>query len=406
MSNPFHIAIVGGGFAGLAAALALDEIPQAKITLFAPDFHQKAHEDGRATAIAFGPRQMLAYLGVWQALQPQAGEVRKMAIGDGMVEDGVIPPILNFESGAHEDGAPLSHIVPNHALIKALKEKVAQRAGIELCLEKVIRFENGDDAATLHLEGGKSRKFDLVIAADGARSSLRKDAGIKTVNWPYGQMGLVADVRHSVPHDGVAYQNFLPGGPIASLPLADANRSSLVWTGEEAAHKKRLKNRAALEDDLREALPSMLGSLEEVRGVNAYPLHFLLAREFAEKRLALVGDAAHAIHPLAGQGLNLGFKDVAALAQALSDSLSLGLDPIFDEALTRYGRARRFEVTSVVMACDGLNRLFRKDGFGLRTLRDFGLGLVERAPFLKKAFASEAKMGSENLRLMRGLPLN
>ena len=402
MGKNFDVAIVGGGYAGITTALALQNLPNASVTLYAPEFSKPLPTDGRATAIAGGPKAMFEVLGVWPALESGSGPVRQMAISDAKPGDGVTVPLLEFE--ADHKGDALTHIVPNHLLLKVLREKaVEQNLTIE---EKAVTHLLQDaHAATLTFEDSTEKPFDLVIATDGARSKLRDLLDIKTISWPYNQNGLVAELTHSMSHEGVAHQTFLPEGPFATLPLADAHKSSLVWTQSPDSLKELLNDEAALFAAIEETLPGPLGRLEAIKGVNHYPLSLLIARSFYQGRVVLVGDAAHRIHPLAGQGLNLGLKDIATLAQLLADSLRLGLDPILQDVLGQYETARRAETFGMVMACDGLNRIFSGSLPGLRTVRGVGMGLVDGLPGLKSRLMKSASLKTKDLRLISGQAL-
>ena len=268
----------------------------------------------------------------------------------------------------------------------------------------VEEFETGTERVTVHLAGDHAGiSARLLVAADGAHSSIREQAGIKTSGWDYGQSGIVTTVAHERDHHGRAEEHFLPAGPFAILPLK-GNRSSIVWT-EEAREAARI---VALSDEefhaeLERRFGLHLGEIKAVGGRRAYPLGLFVARAFIGDRLALIGDAAHVIHPIAGQGLNLGLRDVAALAEAIADAARLGLDVGGAQVLDRYQRWRRFDTMAMGLATDGLNRLFSNRSDVLRVVRDVGLGLVERAPALKNLFIREAAgLTGEVPKLLRG----
>jgi 2-octaprenyl-6-methoxyphenol hydroxylase len=310
------------------------------------------------------------------------------------------PAFLSFDRGERGDG-PLAHIVEHRALVAALRA-AAKAEGVELLAEPVQGFERESEFVSVSLSE-HSRVAKLLVAADGARSKLRAQAKISSVAADYKQLGIVATIGHEREHKGIATQHFLPAGTFATLPLT-GKRSSIVWA--EAAEEARRV--AALPPDqfkkeLIRRFGLKLGEIEVLSKVRAFPLSLSIARSFTIERFALLGDAAHVIHPLAGQGLNLGLRDAAALAESISDAARLGLDPGGPEVLKRYERWRRFDTVAMAGMTDGLNRLFSNDSDALRVLRDVGLGLVARAPKLKEFFAHEAAgTEGEAPKLMRG----
>jgi 2-octaprenyl-6-methoxyphenol hydroxylase len=265
-------------------------------------------------------------------------------------------------------------------------------------------FVTGQHATTVHLSDGSERQTRLLVACDGVRSKLRDMAGIKTVRFDYDQSGIVTTVEHERPHEGTAEEHFLPAGPFATLPLT-GNRSSLVWT-ERTQDARRLVecDDLVFEEELERRFGHKLGALKVVGGRRAFPLGLTLARAFIAPRFALAGDAAHGIHPISGQGLNLGFKDVAALAETIVEADRLGLDIGAVSVLERYESWRRFDTVRMGITTDVLNRLFSNDVTPLRVLRDVGLGLVDRLPGLKSYFIRQAKgtAGSGHPRMLVG----
>ena len=403
-----RIVIAGGGIAGLALALALKQALGAgfEIVLADPALASAPRGDSRAYAVAAAAQKMLAALGVWDPVAIKAQAMTEMVVTDSRSGDVVRPVFLTFD-GEVEPGQPFAHMVENAALLAALLE-ACRGAGVLLRAEAVRRFETADDAVALAFAGGETLPAALLVAADGARSKLREQAGIGWVGWDYRQSGIVATLSHERPHHGRAVEHFLPSGPFAILPLADGgrlgHRSSIVWT-------ERTENVAALLSlDAADVLVEIerrfgleLGEIALESRVLAYPLGFGVARSFVSERLALLGDAAHLIHPIAGQGLNLGLKDVAALAETIVDAARLGLDPGSADVLASYERARRFDTVAMGVATDGLNRLFSNDVTPVRLLRDLGLGLVDRLPGLKRFFIREASgLAGETPRLLKG----
>ena len=400
------VLIAGGGTAGLCAALAIArsapgigiEVVDAKATRPPGG----AAGDERASAIAAAARRMLVQLGVWEELAADAQPILAMEITDSRLGDAVRPVFLNF-GGEVVAGEPFAHMVPNEKLAAVLRREAAA-AGVRLTApDTVTSFAIEGERMLVQLGGGGERRVAVLVAADGLRSRLRRLAGIRTVTWDYPQTALVATVRHERPHNGVAVEHFLPGGPFAILPLA-GNRSSLVWTERrDDARKLMAADDFVFLVELERRFGHRLGALEVEGRRQAYPLSLMLARDFVRPRFALLGDAAHGIHPIAGQGLNLGFRDAAALAETLVEAHRLGLDIGSLEVLRRYERWRRFDTWQMGVTTDVLNRLFSNDLAPVRAIRDIGLGLVERMPRLKTMFIGEAAgFGAERPKLLKG----
>ncbi len=393
--------IAGGGFAGLALALALRQAlgPRFAVTLADPELARG--DDLRASAIAAAPRRMFEALGVWDAVGAQAQPILDMVITDSRVDDAVRPVFLTFE-GEIEPGEPFAHMIENARLVAALAASAAA-AGVTLVPQPVKDFTAGRAGVSVELGDGSKWAAKLLVAADGARSRLRERAGIAVHGWSYGQSAIVTTVAHERDHHGRAEEHFLPGGPFAILPLRH-NRSSIVWT-ERTADAERLVALPAAEfhAELEKRFGLHLGDITLAGPRRAYPLGLWVARNFIAERMALVGDAAHVIHPIAGQGLNMGLRDIAALAEAVVDGARLGLDPGDAQVLERYQRWRRFDTMTMSVSTDALNRLFSNRSDVLRLARDIGLGVVDRLPPLKRMFMREAAgLAGEVPKLLRG----
>ncbi|MGV3550292.1 ubiquinone biosynthesis hydroxylase [Rhizobium sp.] len=388
------ILIGGGGYVGLAVAVSIKKAaPHLSVTVIdaAPDGVWK--KDARASAIAAAASRMLDALGLWEKMLPEAQPINRMVITDSRTSDPVRPVFLTFE-GQAGPSEPFAHMVPNPAMIGPLLD-TAKGLGVELRSGTTIEtFSTDARCATSTLSTGEVLEARLLVACDGAKSKLRDSAGIKTVHWEYGQSGIVTTVEHERPHEGVAEEHFLPAGPFAVLPLP-GNRSSLVWTERTEDAERLVKaDDLVFEEELERRFGHKLGVIRPVGPRRAFPLGLTLARSFAANRFALAGDAAHGIHPISGQGLNLGFKDVAALAETIVDADRLGLDIGALNVLERYESWRRFDTFRMGVTTDVLNRLFSNDVTPIRIARDFGLGLVDRMPALKNFFIKQASIAT------------
>jgi 2-octaprenyl-6-methoxyphenol hydroxylase len=325
------VLIAGGGPVGLALALALRRTaPSLGVTLVDPASGPGDAGDMRASAVVVAGRRMLEQLGVWRAIAADAQPIEEMIVTDSRTRDTVRPVFLTF-AGQNEGDGPFAHMVMNRAMTEALRHGSAEAGVAMLAAETVADFSVSGSRATATLASGGAIEASLIVAADGVRSQLRDIAGIKTLVFRYGQAGIVATVAHERPHHGRAGEHFLPGGPFAILPLKPAkdgsNRSSLVWTERQAdAERLVAGDRLVLQVELERRFGRHLGALELVDEPRAFSLDLTLARNFVAPRFALAGDAAHGIHPIAGQGLNLGFRDVAALAETIVEAHRLVLD--------------------------------------------------------------------------------
>lgn len=384
------VLIAGGGMAGLSLAVALKTSlgPSFSITVADPTLATPPADAGRASAFAAAARRMFEATGVWDAIAPEAQPILDMVVTDSRTLDVVRPVFLTFD-GEVAPGEPFAHMAPNAVVTRALWER-AGALGVTFAATSVAGFEAGPEASRVTLADGRVITTPLLVACDGGRSRLRDLAGIRTVGWDYGQSGIVCTVAHEHDHEGRAEEHFLPAGPFAILPLT-GRRSSIVWT-EESGRAERLCRLPAelFLDELETRFGHRLGEIRVLDKPAAYPLGLKVARDFVAPRLALVGDAAHVIHPIAGQGINMGFRDVAALAECLADAARLGMDHGAADVLARYQRWRRFDTAVMGVTTDGLNRLFSNGSQPLRFVRDLGLGLVDRMPGLKSFFIRQA----------------
>jgi 2-octaprenyl-6-methoxyphenol hydroxylase len=409
-----RIVIGGGGFAGLALALALRKgLGDAfDIVVADPALDVRPSRDPRASAIIAAGRNLFEALGIWSKVEAAAQPILDMIVTDSKLEDVMRPVFLTFAgdpSGAadHDRASavpaqPFAHMIENRFLIDALVEACIDE-GVTLRAHAVTGYDNHREAISVDFAGGERLDAALLVAADGGRSALRERAGIATHGWEYDQSGIVVTVAHERDHGGRAEEHFLPAGPFAILPLT-GRRASLVWT-EARAEAERIVALPADEfhRELEQRFGLHLGELRAENQPRAFPLGYFVARSFIAERLALVGDAAHVIHPIAGQGLNLGLKDIAALAEVLVDAVRLGLDPGRVDVLERYQRWRRFDTMAMGIATNGLNLLFSNRSTLLRTVRDIGLGLVDRIPPLKNALIKQAAgLSGDVPRLLRG----
>ncbi|CDN93200.1 2-octaprenyl-6-methoxyphenyl hydroxylase [Agrobacterium tumefaciens] len=384
------VVVAGGGYVGLSVAVAIKQAARhlnVQVVEAAPE--DVWEKDVRASAIIAAATRMLDVFGIWSEIEPEAQPINKMIVTDSKTADPVRPVFLTFD-GVVEEGRPFAHMVPNVAMVGALRG-LCERLGIDIRHGlSVSGFTAGSQSTSISLSDGSALEARLLVACDGVRSALRDMAGIKTVHWAYDQSGIVTTVEHERPHEGCAEEHFLPSGPFAILPLK-GNRSSLVWT-ERTADADRLvaSDDLVFEEELERRFGHKLGPVRPVGPRRAFPLGLTLARSFVAPRFALAGDAAHGIHPISGQGLNLGFKDVAALAETVVEADRLGLDIGSLNVLERYQSWRRFDTLRMGVTTDVLNRLFSNDVGPIRIMRDFGLGVVDRLPALKSYFIGQA----------------
>ena len=402
--DKYDVLIVGGGPVGLTLALALVRSAKGIRVGLIDRRPLSVPRDNRASALAAGVRRVFEALGVWQAMAGEAQAITAMKITDSGKGDIARPLFLSFE-GDVAPGEAFAHMVPNRVSGQVLLDAAADSISV-IAPAEIRGFVADANSASLTLADGRVLSAPLVVAADGAQSSLRTMAGIGVIGHDYRQTGLVTTIGHALPHEGTAYEHFRPAGPFASLPLP-GNRSSLVWTEASADAPKYL---AMGDDELAAAIEAVMGSTLGTVTVEeklmSFPLRLQIARDFVAPRLALIGDAAHVVHPIAGQGLNLGLKDVAALAEVIVDAMRLGLDQGSPDVLARYQSWRRLDTAGMAMVTDGMNRLFSNDVAGVRALRDFGLGLVDRAGPLKSLMIrTAAGVSASGPRLLSGMPI-
>lgn len=410
-SERYDILIGGASFAGLALARALAASLGSTFRIGVLDKIAPAERlgrpDARAYAVSAASRHVLEVIGVWQHAAVQAEPVRHIDITDSSLDAGVRPVSLAYDNELKDVGEPATHIVPSDALLAAIVTAGAADAGVTILAPAepvALELEASDGAARVTLSDGRVLTASLVVAADGRRSFLRDAAGIKVVGWGYGQTGIVATIAHERPHESRAVQHFLPAGPFAILPLTGGHRSCITWSErtDEAARIMTLDDAGFLAE-VERRFGGRLGTLRLDGPRGAWPLEMHLARRFVANRFALIGDAAHGVHPIAGQGLNLAMRDVAALAECIVEAVRVGLDPGDADSLARYERWRRTDATMSTFTFDGLNRLFSSDFALLRSVREAGLGLVDRMPAIKRLLVSEAAgLTGELPRLVRG----
>ncbi len=402
------VAVVGGGLAGATMALAAAQAGLSVIVVDSidPKTATDAAFDGRVSAIAFASCRMFEALGIWPALAQDAQPINDIVVTDGRVREGAAPLFLHFDHREIGD-EPLGHLIENRHSRVVLIDALSSNSNIDYRAPMSITAAAPDlHGYNLTLSDGTSIRTRLAIGADGRGSRMRAWAGIKTIQWGYNQTGIVTTVHHRDDHHGIAQEYFLPSGPFAILPMT-GRRASLVWTERPKLAEAILElDDAGFHDELEARFGTYLGPIEALGTRWSYPLGLQLARDYIAPRLALIADAAHGVHPIAGQGLNLGLRDVAALAQVLAETVRLGLDIGADDVLARYQQWRRFDNVSLAFIMDAMNRLFSNDFGPLRLARDLGLGLVNQVPPLRRFFMRQAGGSVGELpQLLRGEPL-
>jgi 2-octaprenyl-6-methoxyphenol hydroxylase len=399
------VIIFGGGLVGLALASALDSSGLSIILVDPADPAQRtgAAFDGRTSAVSSSSMRMLEAIGVAGHLAEPGCPIWRIAVADGLE-----PGALHFDP---DDGEPLGFMHENRHLRVALQARAEAGKDIwPMWKSRVSSADRGEAGVIVALEDGRKLHAPLLVAADGRNSPTRESAGINVARWKYDHHAIVSVIRHESPHEHVAYEIFYPTGPFALLPMNDdagGHRSAIVWSVPEvdAAGWLSLSD-ADFAAEAQAAMGGFLGEIAMLAPRSSYPLGFHHAAQMTAQRLALVGDAAHAIHPIAGQGLNLGFRDVAALAEVLVEGARLGLDPGDRQLLDRYQRWRSLDALSVAFATDTLTRIYGVPGKTASAVRRFGMGLVRRISPLRNRLMSEARGTSGDLPLLlRGLPI-
>ena len=408
MDFDHDIAIIGGGLNGPALALALSRagLRVSVIDAQPAQTFENAAFDGRAYALALTSVRLMEGIGIWPDIADDAQPMLEIKVTDGRAGTGPSPMFMHFDHAEIEEG-PMGQMVEDRHLRRALLQAAAADPAITMMNDTRVTGQSvAPTGITLTLEGGKTLRARLAVGADGRGSGTAERAGIKRIAWSYGQTALVCVVDHEKPHHGIAHQFFMPPGPLAILPLT-GNRSLIVWSeaSANAAAINALPDAQYLEV-LRPRFGSFLGELSLTGPRYSYPLGLSLAHSMTAPRVALLGDAAHGVHPIAGQGLNAGLRDVAALAEVIADAVRRGEDPGNDAVLARYQEWRRFDNASLALATDSFNRLFSNDNALLRLARDMGMAAINALPGLRRTFIREAAGLTGDLpRLMRGKPL-
>ena len=404
MTHDFDILIAGGGLNGPALALGLAQAGFSVGIVDARPQTARASDnfDGRGYALALASKRLLNAIGVWDSVAADTQPMLDIKVSDGRAGEGPSPFFLHFDHNEIEEG-PMGFMCEDRFLYRAFQAALAKADGItQINEDSVVDQEVTATGVQVTLASGKSLSAKLLVGCDGKQSGVANRAGIKRTGWGYGQTALVCAIQHELPHNGVAHQFFMPPGPLAILPLP-GDRSSIVWseTAENAAAIHALGDEDYLAV-LRPRFGDFLGEISLAGARFTYPLGLSVANDFVAPRVALVGDAAHGLHPIAGQGLNAGLRDVAALVEVLSDAKSRGEDFAAIDVLERYQQWRRFDTSTLVAATDLTNKLFSNDNPLLRIWRDIGMGVVNAIPGLRRTFIREAAGLTGDLpRLMR-----
>lgn len=394
------VIILGGGLVGLTLAIALEKhgLTVAVVDPLDPEKALAAGFDGRASAIASASWRMLDALGVGERLKPHGCAIHRIEVREGLQEN-----VLDFTTAENDE--PLGYMLENRALRQGLREAALPAKGIALYMpDRAADVDRNEANVRVTLTSGRKLKAQLLLACEGRKSPTREAAGIRVAKWGYNHTAIISAFDHEKNHGNVAHEIFYPAGPFALLPLNPGTRSALVWSvsHKDAVGVLALSERAFLAEVSKRA-GGLLGEISPAAPRSSYPLDFHHATKVTGQRLVLVGDSAHGMHPIAGQGLNLGFRDVAALVEVLVEGARIGLDLGDTQLLSRYERWRSFDGLSIMAATDGLTRLFGIEGRPASAIRRFGLGAVQKLPPLKALFMAEARgAGGDLPRLLQG----
>lgn len=386
--NNYDVIIIGGALTGIALAcvLASQQLSVAVIESRDPADIMGEHSDGRTCAISFGSKKILEQYGLWAAMERKAGP-----IWDIRITDGNSPFFLHYD---HElvGNQPMGYIVENHHVLTSLYDIAKTLPTLTLYAPAgYTHIARSARDVVVTLTNGRNITGNLLVAADGRFSKVRKEVGIDTLEWSYKQSAIVCNITHEFDHKGVALEHFLPAGPFASLPMYGGKMSSLVWTEKtEMAPVFLAMDDAEFILEIEKRLGTHLGKISLASKRFCYPLSLVHAKTYTANRLALVGDAAHAIHPIAGQGFNLGIRDIGVLAKLLIDTKQLGLSIGTLDILSQYEKSRRRDNMVMIAVTDVLNRLFSNDNLPLRASRRLGLAVINKLPFVKKFFMQHA----------------
>ena len=407
MAHDSDILIVGGGLNGPCLALALSQagLTSTVIDALPVDIRDDRRFDGRSYALALASARLLQAIGVWDDVKANAQPMLEIKASDGRAGEGPAPFFLHFDHAEIEEG-PMGYMLEDRFLRHALLARMETDPNVTHLPNARVVAQDSTGPASVTLEDGRSLTGRLLVGADGRQSGTCARAGIKRQGWDYGQTALVCSLTHDLPHNGIAHQFFMPAGPLAILPLP-GNRCSIVWseTHARADEINALDDEAYL-DVLRPRFGDFLGQIALDGNRFTYPLNLTIAERFVADRLALVGDAAHGVHPIAGQGLNLGLRDVGALAEVLTDAKRRGEDLASLLVLDRYQRWRRFDTATLAASTDLINKLFSNDNPLLRLGRDLGMGMINAFPAARRSFIREAAgLTGDVPRLLQGKPL-